>query len=296
MNATPTPGARLRAALGRPEDLAGRTSVPSVLGLASALQAQLAELCGAQIGFVGTALTVRNYLALPDTGVASSTECLQIGGVIARSVSFPVILDGDTGHGGPDAVRRLVAESIREGLAGLRLDDQPLESKLPTQSAGIEVVSREDAVLRYRTAVEARDAIDPSFVIMAQCFARGAVNATAGDGDGVEEAAERAALYAREAHVDWVQVEGLHDTGEVARVGRDMPGWFSATLKGAFLSERENLDLGLAAAWHTLVPVLALQSAAYEFLQDYNKRGIDAWTDYRAAHADSFAAIAKLGR
>jgi 2-methylisocitrate lyase-like PEP mutase family enzyme len=296
MNATPTPGARLRAALGRPEDLAGRTSVPSVLGLASALQAQLAELCGGQIGFVGTALTVRNYLALPDTGVASSTECLQIGGVIARSVSFPVILDGDTGHGGPDAVRRLVAESIREGLAGLRLDDQPLESKLPTQSAGIEVVSREDAVLRYRTAVEARDAIDPSFVIMAQCFARGAVNATAGGGGEVEEAAERAALYAREAHVDWVQVEGLHDTGEVARVGRDVPGWFSATLKGAFLSERENLDLGLAAAWHTLVPVLALQSAAYEFLQDYNKRGIDAWTDYRAAHADSFAAIAKLGR
>ena len=75
-----------------------------------------------------------------------------------------------------------------------------------------------------------------------------------------------------------------------------MPGWFSATLKGAFLSEQENLDLDLAAAWHTLVPVLALQSAAYEFLQDYNKRGIDAWTDYRAAHADSFAAISKLGR
>jgi 2-methylisocitrate lyase-like PEP mutase family enzyme len=190
-----TPGARLRAVLGRPADLPGRATVPSVLGLASALQAQLVELCGGQIGFVGTALTVRNYLALPDTGVASSTECLQIGGVIARSVSFPVILDGDTGHGGPDAVRRLVAESIREGLAGLRLDDQPLESKLPTQSAGIEVVSREDAVLRYRTAVEARDAIDPSFVIMAQCFARGAVIPSgAQESDPrVADAAERAA-------------------------------------------------------------------------------------------------------
>jgi hypothetical protein len=152
------------------------------------------------------------------------------------------------------------------------------------------VVSREDAVLRYRTAVEARDAIDPSFVIMAQCFARGAA------GGGGDEAAERAALYARAAGVDWVQVEGLHDAGEVARVGRDVPGWFSATLKGAFLSERENLDLGLAAAWHTLVPVLVLQSAAYEFLQDYNKRGMDAWADYRAAHADTFAAISQLGK
>jgi 2,3-dimethylmalate lyase len=290
MTTTTTPGARLRAVLGVPASFPSRTAVPSVLGLASALQAQIAEMCGGQIGFVGTALTVRNYLALPDTGVASSTECLQIGGVIARSVSLPVILDGDTGHGGPDAVRRLVAESIREGLAGLRLDDQPLESKLPTQSAGIEVISREDAVLRYRTAVEARDAIDPSFVIMAQCFARGAV-----DG-GVDEAAARASFYATEAGVDWVQVEGLHSADEVAACGRGVPGWFSATLRGAFLTAQQNLDLGLAAAWHTLVPVLVLQSAAYEFLQEYNERGMDAWSDYRAAHAGTFTALSKLGK
>jgi len=124
MNATPTPGARLRATLGRPEDLAARTSVPSVLGLASALQAQLAELCGGRIGFVGTALTVRNYLALPDTGVASSTECLRIGGVIARSVSFPVILDGDTGqhglarvsHSAVDRTRSTCAAALRERM------------------------------------------------------------------------------------------------------------------------------------------------------------------------------------
>jgi 2-methylisocitrate lyase-like PEP mutase family enzyme len=290
MTATTTPGARLRAALGSRSSFPSRTAVPSVLGLASALQAQIAELSGAQIGFVGTALTVRNYLALPDTGVASSTECLQVGGVIARAVQFPVILDGDTGHGGPDAVRRLVAESIREGLAGLRLDDQPLESKLPTQSAGIEVISRSDAVLRYRTAVEARDAIDPSFVIMAQCFARGAVSG------GTEEAAARAALYATEAGVDWVQVEGLHDVSEVGPVGAGVPGWFSATLRGAFLTAQQNLDLELAAAWHTLVPVLVLQAAAYEFLQEYNERGMDAWTDYRAAHADTFAALTKLGK
>lgn len=288
MNKGTTPGARLRAVLGRPEDLASRTAVPSVLGLASALQAQIAELCGVGIGFVGTALTVRNYLALPDTGVASATECLHIGGVIARSVSLPVILDGDTGHGGPDAVRRLVAEAIREGLAGLRLDDQPLESKLPTQSAGIELVSRQDAVLRYRAAVEARNAIDPSFVIMAQCFARGAV------GGGAEETAARSRLYATEAGVDWVQAEGLHNAAEAGQVSRAVPGLFSATLKGAFLSEQEHLDLGLAAAWHTLVPVLVLQSAAYEFLQEYAKRGIDAWSRYRTAHADSFAAIAQI--
>lgn len=285
-----SPGAKLRQALGQPDDLGARTSVPSVLGMASAQQAQIAQMCRAEIGFVGTALTIANYLALPDTGVASATECLQIGGVIARSVDFPVILDGDTGHGGPDAVRRLVTEAIREGLGGLRLDDQPLESKLPTGQAAIEVISREDAVTRYQTAVEARDAIDPSFVIMAQCFARGAV------GGGIDEAAARAALYATEAGIDWVQVEGLHDAREVAAVHTHVPGLFSATTRGVQLSDREHLELGLAAAWRTVIPVLCLQVAAYEFLQDFNERGMDAWADYRAAHAESFRALTGLHR
>jgi methylisocitrate lyase len=122
--------------------------------MASALQAMIAQLCGCEIGFVGTALTVRNYLALPDTGVASATECLGIGGHIARAVDFPVLLDGDTGHGGTEAVQRLVREAIREGLAGLRLDDQPLDGKLPTSSAGIQVVAQDEAVRRYSAPCE----------------------------------------------------------------------------------------------------------------------------------------------
>jgi 2-methylisocitrate lyase-like PEP mutase family enzyme len=63
-----------------------------------------------------------------------------------------VILDGDTGHGGPPAVRRLVHESIRAGLAGIRIDDQPVEGKRSTQTPGIEVVSRDAAAERYQAA------------------------------------------------------------------------------------------------------------------------------------------------
>ncbi len=91
-------------------------------------------------------------------------------------MKIPVILDGDTGHGGIMAVRRLARECIEAGLAGLRLDDQPLDQKRRTGSAGISVVSREDAVTRYRVAVDAKNEIDRDFVIMAQCYARNAVN------------------------------------------------------------------------------------------------------------------------
>ena len=62
-------------------------------------------------------------------GTATLNECVQIAGWIARSVRFPVILDGDTGHGGIIAVRRMIEDCIREGIAGVRIDDQPIEGK-----------------------------------------------------------------------------------------------------------------------------------------------------------------------
>ena len=71
---------------------------------------------------------------------------------------------------------RLVHDAIREGLAGLRIDDQPLESKKRMQSSGIVVGDVHEMVERYQWAVEARDAVDPSFVIMAQSYARNADN------------------------------------------------------------------------------------------------------------------------
>ena len=54
---------------------------------------------------------------------------MTIAGWIADSVSIPVIMDGDTGHGGIMAVRRMVRECIRAGIAGIRIDDQPIEEQ-----------------------------------------------------------------------------------------------------------------------------------------------------------------------
>ena len=104
------------------------------------------------------------------------TECVQIAGWIASSVATPVIIDGDTGHGGIMAVRRLVRDCIHAGIAGIRIDDQPIEGKRRTQSAGLEVVPLEQAIVRYRAAVDMKNELDPDFVVMAQCYARDAAN------------------------------------------------------------------------------------------------------------------------
>ena len=85
------------------------------------------------------------------------TECVQVAGWIAQAVNFPVMMDGDTGHGGVMAVRRMIRECIRAGIAGIRIDDQPIEGKRKTQSAGMEVVPIEQAIARYRAAVDMKN-------------------------------------------------------------------------------------------------------------------------------------------
>src|SRR3954471_5029447 len=174
------------------ELLARRERVVSVLHPPTAALARIMEQTGCEAGFVGTSAVVGGYTGLADVGTASMTECVQIGKWIAQSVEFPVILDGDTGHGGIMAVRRLVRECIDAGLAGIRIDDQPIEGKRRTQSAGVQVVPLEQAVVRYRAAVDMKNELDPSFVIMSQCYTRDAVNG------GLDECLKRLAAYERD--------------------------------------------------------------------------------------------------
>ena len=52
------------------------------------------------------------------------------------------------------SVRRLVEDSIRAGLAGVRIDDQDIETKRGTTHAGITVAPLEIVLARYRAAVD----------------------------------------------------------------------------------------------------------------------------------------------
>lgn len=275
-----TPGERLRELLGRSD------SVLPVLGVPSARYAKIMEACGTVAGFVGTSITFGNYTGLPDTGVASAPECVAIGGHIARAVDFPLVLDGDTGHGGKAAVTRLVQDCIREGLAGLRLDDQPLEAKQRTQTGGLMVSEIDAAIERYRWAVEARDAIDPSFIIMAQCYARDAVNG------GIDALLERLTAYDIDGGVDWVQFEAPHSTEEIAKARQAVRGWFSA-MKGRLpraLTLDEHAELGLDAAWYTFLPSRVLMAECLRFMRDFHQHGVQAWNEYEQANTELLAA------
>jgi len=262
------------------ELLARKDRVLTVLHPPTAALARIMEQAGCEAGFVGTSAVVGGYTGLADVGTATMSECVQIGKWIAGAVNFPVILDGDTGHGGIMAVRRLVRECIEAGLAGVRIDDQPIEGKRRTQSAGVQVVPLEQAIARYRAAVDMRNEIDPSFVIMAQCYARDATNG------GLEPCLERLRAYERDGGVDWVQLESPHSEDEIRRARAAVKGTLSF-MRGKlprYLSLEEHLALGVNVAWYPGFTHHVIWAALWDFMRDFQKRGIQAWEDFQAAH------------
>jgi 2-methylisocitrate lyase-like PEP mutase family enzyme len=247
-----------------------------VLHPPTAALARIMEQAGCEVGFVGTGGVVGAYTGLADVGTATMTECVQIAGWIAQSVSFPVMVDGDTGHGGIMAVRRMVRECIRAGIAGIRIDDQPIEGKRATQTTGVAVVPVEQAVARYRAAVDMKNELDPDFVVMAQCYARDAVNG------GLDDCLRRLAAYEREAGVDWVQLESPHSVDEITRARSVVTGPFSF-MKGKlprFLTLDEHLALGVTIAWLPSFTHHVIWAATWDFMQDFERRGIAAWEDF----------------
>ena len=256
--------------------------VLAVLHTPTAQTARIMEQAGCEAAFVGTSGVVGNYTGMSDVGTATMTECVQIAGWIANSVNFPIIIDGDTGHGGIMAVRRLVRDSIHAGISGIRIDDQPIEGKRKTQTAGMEVVPIEQAIARYRAAVDMKNELDPNFVIMAQCYARDAANSS------LDDTMVRLKAYREEAGVDWVQLESPHSPDEIkrARATVSCPLSFMKGKLGRYLSLEEHLALGVTIAWYPGFTHHVLWAAMWDFMQDFNTRGIAAWDDFVASRKD----------
>jgi 2-methylisocitrate lyase-like PEP mutase family enzyme len=282
---TQTKGARLRELMNR------KDKVLTVLHPPTAVHGRIMERAGCEAGFVGTGGVVGTYTGLADVGALTMMECVQIAGWIAQAVSFPIIMDGDTGHGGVMAVRRLVRECIRAGIAGVRIDDQPLEGKRRTQDAGMEVVSLEHAIARYRAAVEMRDELDPDFVIMAQCYARDAANSN------FEDTVQRLKAYREIAGVDWVQLESPHSTDEIRLARASVKGPFSF-MKGKlprYLGLDEHLALGVNIAWYPGFTHHVTWAALWDFMQAFQDRGIAAWEDFVESRKDRPYPVPRVG-
>ncbi|XP_021895602.1 uncharacterized protein LOC110812954 [Carica papaya] len=140
-----------------------------------ALSAKLVEKAGFLYCFTSGFSISAARLALPDTGLISYGEMIDQGQQITQAVSIPVIGDGDNGYGNAMNVKRTVMGYIKVGFAGIILEDQ-VSPKACGHTRGRKVVSREEAVMRIKAAVDARKECGCDIVIVARTDSRQAVS------------------------------------------------------------------------------------------------------------------------
>ncbi|KAI9194896.1 hypothetical protein LWI28_009972 [Acer negundo] len=170
-----------------------------------ALSAKLVEKAGFQFSVSSGFSISAARLALPDTGFMSYGEMVDQGQQITQAASIPVIGDGDNGYGNAVNVKRTVKGYIRAGFAGIILEDQ-VSPKACGHTHGRKVVSREEAVMTIKAAVDARKESGSDIVIVARTDSRQAIS--------LEESLWRSRAFA-EAGADVLFIDALASKEEM---------------------------------------------------------------------------------
>jgi methylisocitrate lyase len=195
---------------------AGRMMV--VPGVYDALSARIAERAGFPAVVLSGYAVAAAYLGEPDFGLLTQSEILDVARRVIAATRVGVIVDGDTGYGGPVNVQRMVRELVHMGARGVLLEDQRWPKRCG-HMRGKEVIDAEEHAAKIRAAVDARAG--------ASLFITARTDAIATH--GVDEAIRRARLY-KQAGADLLFVEGPRSKEELRRVGAEVPGPLAVNL------------------------------------------------------------------
>ena len=240
-----------------------------------ALHAKMAEAAGFEAAYMSGGNSCAIILGIPDAGLITMTEMVENARRMAEAVSIPLLSDSDQGFGNAINVRRTVQSFIRAGVAGIHIEDQVAPKRCGFVK-GKEVISLEEAVGKYRAAVDAKMELDPDFVIVARCDARTAV-----DG-GLDEVIVRLKEY-KKAGVDVLYFEAPQSREEIKAVRAEVEGPLMATLVALDPppSLEAQQELGLAAAFFPRLMAQAGYVASWDYAIDFMKRGVQAEIDFK---------------
>lgn len=173
-----------------------------VAGVIHAYAAILAEHAGFRVLYLSGAGVANASYGVPDIGLTTLDDVLIEVRRISSATKLPLLVDADTGWNNP---ARTVREMIREGAAGVHIEDQ-VEAKRCGHLPGKQLVKPAQMVARIQSAIAGRT--DPHFVIMARTDAAAV--------EGLDAAIARATLY-REAGADMIFAEALTTLEEYRR-------------------------------------------------------------------------------
>ena len=181
-------------------------------GAPDALGARVIEALGFEAVYITGAGVTNARLGVPDLGLITLTELADTVEAVREAVAIPIVVDADTGFGGPLNVRRTVQMLERRGANAIQLEDQQFPKRCG-HFAGKEVIPAVEMVAKLHAALDARG--NDALLIIARTDARQML--------GLEAALERAELY-REAGADVIFVEAPESSDELAEIGRRLDG------------------------------------------------------------------------
>lgn len=160
------------------------------------LSAKIAEEAGFD-GIWGSGLSISAALGVRDNNEASWTQVLEVVEFMADATKVPILLDGDTGYGNFNSMRRLVVKLEQRGVAGVCIEDKLFpKTNSFIRGTAQPLADPEEFAGKIRAAKEAQT--DPDFVVVARVEALIA-------GHGMEEALRRGEMY-RKAGADAILI------------------------------------------------------------------------------------------
>ncbi|MGK5113208.1 MULTISPECIES: isocitrate lyase/PEP mutase family protein [unclassified Geodermatophilus] len=199
----------LRAALADARATGRPLVVPGVTDAAGLRLVQQAGFGAAYATGAGLANAVHG---LPDVGLVTLPEVVEHVGRLGLAADLPLVVDADTGYGGPLSAMRAVRLLERAGAAAIQLEDQEMPKRCGHFDSH-RLIPAEHMQAKLQAARDARE--DDALVLVARTDARSA--------EGIDEAIRRGAAYV-EAGADVLFVEAPRTVEELARVGRELAG------------------------------------------------------------------------
>jgi 2-methylisocitrate lyase-like PEP mutase family enzyme len=253
--------ARFRELLNSPELLV-------MSGGFSPLHARMSEALGYQAFFMSGSQVCAYVYGYPDVGLLGLSEMAEAVRRITNVCALPIFADADTGYGNAVNVYYTVQTYIRAGAAGLHIEDQEAPKKSGTL-AGRRLISRDEAIGKFKAAVAARKELDADFVVCARCDSIGS------EGGSFADAVERSIAYVNEAGVDAIWVNTLTRREEIEEACRRIPAPVIAPYYGPGPSPTfdEFQKLGAAAVLYPSLTTANGLQATWELLHEFKARG-----------------------
>ncbi|KKS54375.1 MAG: PEP phosphonomutase-like protein enzyme [Candidatus Magasanikbacteria bacterium GW2011_GWA2_42_32] len=178
-----------------------------------ALTAKLIAQASFEAFSIGGFGLAASHFGLPDIGVLTQGDFQPSIKNILASSALPALVDGDTGYGNGESIKRLVREYEALGAAAIFIEDQ-VWPKRCGHTGVKEIVAAEEMAEKIKAAVEAKT--NPDFLIMARTDARSALGS-------VEAAIERARVYLK-AGAEAIFIEAPRTIEEIKIIPQALPG------------------------------------------------------------------------